>query len=206
MQKEENEIDLGLFFEVAEENKIMYNQVPVNTLTWKNGFFMNSYFTLSDEGEIDSNRFFKDSNELAKFIDKIFDEYDDHLSINYTYNVYRCFRTSKRVNRSEHGRGANEFSNILEYEGENCYLLSGNAFKRGFRMEYFELIQSFKRRTNVMTRCRIPELCERYKIDFGIYDLKSKRIVPWSVKQRDVCVYIPKNHYCVIWTKIRKVA
>ena len=31
-QKEENEIDLGLFLELAEENKIVYSQVPVTTL------------------------------------------------------------------------------------------------------------------------------------------------------------------------------
>ena len=30
MHKEENETNLGLFFELAE-NKIIYNQVPVNT-------------------------------------------------------------------------------------------------------------------------------------------------------------------------------
>ena len=31
-QKEENEIDLGLFLELAEGNKIIYNQVPINIL------------------------------------------------------------------------------------------------------------------------------------------------------------------------------
>ena len=31
-QKEENEIDLGLFLELAEENKIIYNQTPINIL------------------------------------------------------------------------------------------------------------------------------------------------------------------------------
>ena len=95
-QKEENEIDLGLFLELAEENKIIYNQVPVNTLIedtekLKNGFFTNGYFTLGEEGEIDTNRFFKDSSELAKFIDKILDKYDDHPSIYYTGNIYRFF-------------------------------------------------------------------------------------------------------------------
>ena len=60
------------------------------------------------------------------FIDEILDKYDDHLSIYYTCNFYRYFRNFKRVNRSEHGRGANEFNNILEDEGENCYILSGN--------------------------------------------------------------------------------
>ena len=37
----------------------------------KNGFFTNSVFILRDEGEIESSRFFRDSSELAKFIDTI---------------------------------------------------------------------------------------------------------------------------------------
>ena len=55
-----------------------------------------------------------------------------------------------------------------------------------------------------MTRCRIPEFCERYKRDIGIYNLNSGRILPRSVKQRDKCVYSHKIHYCVIWKKNRK--
>ena len=131
-QKEENEIDLGLFLELAEENKIIYNQVPINILVEdmekiKNGFFTNGYFTLGEEGEIDTDRFFKNSDELAKFIDKILDKYDDHPSIYYTGNIHRYFRNFKRVNRSDHGRGANEFSNIEEYEGDRCYISIGNG-------------------------------------------------------------------------------
>ena len=47
-QKEENEIDLGLFLELAE-NKIIYNQTPVSTLIedmekLKNGFFYERLF------------------------------------------------------------------------------------------------------------------------------------------------------------------
>ena len=217
-QKEENEIDLGLFLELAEENKILYNQVPINTLIedmekLKNGFFTNGYFTLGEEGEIDTNRFFKDSDELAKFIDKILDKYDDHPSIYYTGNIDRYFRNYKRINRSEHGRGANEFNNIEEYNGKNCYIPSGNGcflkcinyiFDKDFSIEYFEFIKSYKRRPNVMSRCRIPEFCKRYKIDIGIYDLNSKRILPWTVKQKNICVHIHRNHYCVIWKKNRK--
>ena len=213
--EEENEIDLGLFLELAEENKFIYNQAPINTLVedmekLKNGFFTNGYFTLGEEGEIDTNRFFKNSDELAKFIDKILDKYDDHPSIYYTGNIYRYFRNFKRVNRSEHGRGANEFNNIEEYEGKNCSIPSGNGcflkcinyiFDKDFSIENFEFIKSYKRRPNVMARCRIPEFCKRYKIDIGIYDLNSKRILPWTVKQKNICVHIHKNHYCVIWKK-----
>ena len=54
-----------------------------------------------------------------------------------------------------------------------------------------------------MTRCRIPDLCERYKIDIGIHYLKSKRILSRSVKPRTICLYIQKNHYFVIRKKNR---
>ena len=47
----------------------------------KNGFFTNVYFNLGDNGEIDTKRFFNDSNEFAKFIDKLLDKNDDHPSI-----------------------------------------------------------------------------------------------------------------------------
>ena len=220
VKEDDDEIDLGLFLELAEEIKIIYNQVPVNTLIedmekLPNGFFTNGYFTLgaSDDGEIDTNRLFKNSDELAKFIDKILDNYDNHPSIYYTGNIYRYFRNFKRVNRSEYGRGANEFNNILEYQGDNCYIPNGNGcflkcinyiFDKDFSIEYFEFIKSYKRRPNVMTRCRIPEFCERYKMDVGIYALSSKRNLPRTVKQKNICVYIHKNHYCVIWKKNRK--
>ena len=55
----------------------------------ENGFFTKGYFSLRDEKEIDTTRFLKDSDELAKFIHKILDKYDDHPSIYYTGNVYR---------------------------------------------------------------------------------------------------------------------
>ena len=161
----------------------------------KNGFFTNGYFSLGDEGEIDSNSFFKDSNELANFIHKKLDKFDDHSGIYYAVSLYRYFRKFKRVNRSEYGRGANEFDNILEYEGENCYIPSGIGcfpkysnyiFKKHFSMDYFEFIQSYKRRTNVLTRCRIPKFCEKYNKDIGIYNPNSKRTLPRNVKRRDI--------------------
>ena len=218
--KEDDDIDLGLFLELAGENKIIYKKVAVTTLIedmekQPNGFFTNGYFTLgdSDDGEIDTNRFFKNSDELAKFLDKISDKYDDHPSIYYTGNIYTYFRIFKQVNRSEYGRGANEFNNILEYQGNNCYIPNGNGCflkcinyisDKDFSIEYLEFIKSYRTRPSVMTRCRIPEFCERYKMDIGIYDLNRKRILPRTVKQKNICVYIHKNHYCVIWKKNRK--
>ena len=54
--------------------------------------FMNSIFSLSNERDIDTNSFLKNSNELPKFIDKIRDKYDGHPSIYYTGNIYVYFR------------------------------------------------------------------------------------------------------------------
>ena len=41
-----------------------------------------------------------------------------------------------------------------------------------------------------MTQCRIPEFCERFTKGIEIYDLKSKKIIPGSVKQKGICFYI----------------
>ena len=86
----------------------------------RNGFFTNGYFSLGDDGEIDNKSFFIDSNELAKFIDKL-NKYDDHPGMYYTGNNYRYFRNFQRVNRSEHGRGSNQFNKLQEYKGINLY-------------------------------------------------------------------------------------
>ena len=72
-------------------------------------------------------------------------------------------------------------------------------------METFELIQSYRRRINVMTRCKIPKFCERYKTDIEIYDPKSKRKQPRNVKQGDICVDIHNIHYCVLWKKTDEI-
>ena len=72
---------------------ITYNQAPVNILIevmekLKISFFTNGYSSLGEDGEIDNNRFLKDKIDLAKFLDKILDKYDDHPSISYTGKIY----------------------------------------------------------------------------------------------------------------------
>ena len=70
MQKDEKELDLGLFFELADENKIIYSQVRGNTLmedmkNLKYCLLMDGFFTLGDEKGTLTNSFFKDNIELA---------------------------------------------------------------------------------------------------------------------------------------------
>ena len=83
---------------------------------------------------------------------------------------FRYSRNFKRVNMAEHGRGADEFNDILDYDGENSFITSGNGFslkcilytfKKHFPKDYVDFIKSYQRRTNVMTRCRIQQFCKR---------------------------------------------
>ena len=85
---------------------------------------------------------------------------------------------------------------IFVYEGENCYKPSGNRsflkcvtyiVKKDFTKQYFEFIQSYERKTNVMASCRIREFCERCIKYIGISDVGSKRILPRTVNQRNIC-------------------
>ena len=55
-----------------------------------------------------------------------------------------------------------------------------------------------------MTRCRFAEFCKRYKIDFVIFDLRSKMILLWSLEEKNLGLCIHKNHYCVIWKRNTK--
>ena len=55
-----------------------------------------------------------------------------------------------------------------------------------------------------MSRCRLPELCHRYKIDIGSYDPKSKRILPRNIKQKDECVHIQKKSLLCCLEKSRE--
>ena len=71
-------------------------------------------------------------------------------------------------------------------------------------MECYEFIQSYKRRINVKNRCKFPKFCDRYKIDIGIYDPKSKKLLARNFKPRDICVHVDKNQFCVNWKKNRR--
>ena len=93
----------------------------------KSWFLTNGYFSLCDKREIDTNRRFKDCSKLANFKDKTVDKFDDHPFIYSTGNIYRHFVNFERVNRSEDGRGTNEFNIILEHKGVNQYIPSGNG-------------------------------------------------------------------------------
>ena len=134
------------------------------------GFFANTGCIINDEVEIEANRFFRYGRVLAEHMGKTIDRYDDHPNTYYTGDIFRSLGNFGKVNRGEHGRGADEFYNLAEYERRNCYKPNGNAcflkrnnfiFKHDSSMDYIECMKSYEKRTNVTTKCRFPEFCER---------------------------------------------
>ena len=98
-------------------------------------------------------------------------------------------------------------------KGVSCHIPSGNgcfpecdeySFMKDFTEEYFEFIQSYKRRNNVMAQYRIPEFCDPIKIHIGKYSVKRRRLLRRSVIERNICFHIHKNHYCLIGKKNRR--
>ena len=49
-----------------------------------------------------------------------------------------------------------------------------------------------------MTQAKIQPFCRRNNLNPGVYNVKQKTILPRSVTQRNVCLYIHDNHFCVI--------
>ena len=141
--------------------------------------------------------FVSDSSKIAKLTEEILDKYDDHSSIYYTGGYLRKIENYfKRVNRSEHVKSGNEFNNISEKGGENCFIPSekgcflkctNQIFKMNFTKK-IDFTHSYKRKTNVITRCTILALCERYRIDIVLNDVKTKRKLPRSVNQKEFII------------------
>ena len=104
-------------------------------------------------------------------------------------------------------------TNILEYNGKLRYIPTGNAcfrkcientYKRDFPDEYKEFILDSDRCKNIATLARVQLFCKRYNFNIGVYILNSKRILPQTVKEENICSYLYKNLFCVFWKTNRE--
>ena len=85
--------------------------------------------------------------------------------------------------RSSYGKGYDAITNILQYEGQFCYIPTGNAgfrkrlhffCERGFSNVYKEYILSSDRCTNITTLAKLQPFCRKNNIDIGVYNLNSE--------------------------------
>ena len=57
-----------------------------------------------------------------------------------------------------------------------------------------------------MTLARVQPFCKKYGLDIGVHNLNIKRVLPWTVKEKNICLYLYKNHFCVIWNTNRRTS
>ena len=104
------------------------------------------------------------------------------------------------LNQIKCSNGCDAFKNFLEYEGQLCYIPTGNAcfrkcleyiYKRDFSNEYKELILSSDGCKNIMTLAKVQPFFRKYNLDIGVYNLNKCRYFLRQLKRETrVCIFI----------------
>ena len=209
---QDNKIDLKKFLDIVEHNVVIFENDSIDEVfeNIKDGypFILKGEIRINDNDPSMINAFFKDAEQLDKRIEKINEHYDESLTITFTRELIKYAKIFDKVKRSNYGTGCDSFKKIVEYRGNLCYIPEENEcfrkclefiYKKDFSQEYREFIRESQRNKNIMTSAKIQPFCKKHDINLGIYDLKQKRILPLSVTERRICLYVHENHFCVIW-------
>ena len=90
-------------------------------------FILNGEFIINDGEAFQINRFFKDSDQLTKSIQKMIDKYDESLEVLFSGYMIKYTMVFNQIKRSNNGKGCDGLKNILEYKGHLCYIPIGNV-------------------------------------------------------------------------------
>ena len=63
------------------------------------------------------------------------------------------------------------------------------------------LLKNRKKNKNIMTTAKVQPFCKKQIINLGVYNPKQQEILPRSVTERRICLFIHKNHFFVIWKR-----
>ena len=80
------------------------------------------------------------------------------------------------------------------------------VLQRDFSKEYKKFLLSSDRCKTILTLAKVQPFCMKQGLDIGVYNLNNKRILPQTVKQENVCLYLYKNHLCVLWKLKRRTS
>ena len=214
--KQDDEIDLKKFLDIVEHNVVIFENDSIHEVfkNIKDGFpfILKGEIRINDNDPSMINAFFKDGEQLDKRIEKINDKYDETLNIPFTGELIRHTKTFNKIQRSNYGTGCDVFKKIVEYRGNLCYIPEENEcfrkrleymYKKDFSHQFHEFVKDSQRNKNIMTSAKMQPFCTKQKINLGVYNPKQKEFLPRSVTERRICLFIHKNHFCVIW-KTRK--
>ena len=196
------DIDLGMFFELATSNKTYVNNSNLHEIKNENlqgytGDFELNGLMIIGPIEHKTNIRFRNMDDFERYINAIDIDYDSE-DVTFTGYVYKLNTPQINVvRRSAYGRGTYYIQEIVEYHGQNCYIpTSGMCFikcincftKKDYTEESLTFIRSEQRRPNVMTTTRIQPFCKKYDINIGSFD--GTRINPRNLTQRNTSVFI----------------
>ena len=154
------------------------------------------------------NAFFCNRDGLIDRIEKINERYDESVPINFTGIVSKYTKSFNRISSSYYGTGCDSFKKFVEYRGVLCYIPEQNdcfrkciefITKKDFSEQYRKFIKDSKRSKNIMTSARIQPFCKKHNINLVVYNKNQQKILPLSITQRKVCLFIHENHFCLNW-------
>ena len=149
---------------------------------------------------------FRNMDDFEAYIISIDQDYDSEDAIFNGY-IYKLDTAQfNKVNRSQYGNGCDFKREIIEYCGNNCFILTkGYCFVKcinyltgeDYKQQYLDFIRNEKRRTNNMTVNRIQPLCRANGINLGNYN--NYRVFPRTVTNGDSALYSNNNRFRLIW-------
>ena len=158
-------------------------------------------------GELEqkTNRRFKNVDDFEDYINAIDNGGYDSEDLIFKGWLYKLNTPDFKKNSSQYARSTDFKHDIVEYLGNNCYILTSNCFincfkhftKKDYTQEFLAFIRTEQRRSNVMTSARFQPLCRKYNINIGCFD--GTRINPRNITQRNIAFRILNNHFSLIW-------
>ena len=150
-----DEFILNEFSDLAENDKTKYDRTPVFDVIVDSQrdnlpFILNVEFLINDGQSFQVKRFYKDSDQLTKSIEKKIDKKHHTLEVSFSGDRINYTKNFNEIKRSNYRKGCDASNNILEYEGHLCYIHTGNAcfrksseyiYKGDFSIEYKDFIK-----------------------------------------------------------------
>ena len=149
---------------------------------------------------------FRIITDYESYISAIDQDYESEDAIFNGY-IYKINTPQFNLNkRSQYGNGCNFKHEIIEYQGNNCFIpTKGYCFVKcvnfltgqEYKGRYLDFIRNEKRRTNIITKARVEPFCRANNINFGYYD--GTRVFPGTATNRNSALFLYNIQFCLIW-------
>ena len=126
------------------------------------------------------------------------DNYDEILEVLFSGYMRNFTMVFNQIKGSKYGKGCGAVNNILEYEGQLCFIPSGDAcfkkcsefFKKDFSKGYKEFVLGSDRCKITTKLAKVQPFCMEHGLDNCVCKLNSKRLIPPTVKQKKTgCIH-----------------